>query len=165
MSDSVDDLRAWAKRCADVTRDRMPEFKAWDLIAERGQEFEVARRPNGKVYRGGPMMTPKMCFWNSARVIAGLTAFDPAGCRYAEGFAQGALGMWFHHAWIVNSFGLVLERTWKKPGDRYVGVTFTEFPRDLGYCQLEDWPLNMAWGPGYADRPKDADRLFNVTQE
>jgi hypothetical protein len=160
MAESDEDLRAWAKRCADITRGRVPEYIAWDLIAERGEEWKVARRPNGKVYRGGPMMTPKMCFWNTARVIAGQTAFDAEGCWYADGFAKTVLGMWSHHAWVVNPF--VLERTWKDVGERYVGVTFTEFPRDLGFCQLGDYPLGFAWGPNLMSQPAEAvDRLFN----
>lgn len=162
MSDGTEDLRVWAKRCADVTRDRMAEYRAWDQIAERGEEWELARWPNGKPYRGGPMMTPQMCFWNTARVIAGQTAFNPEGCRYAEGFALTTLGMWSHHAWVINAAGLAIERTWKEPGERYVGVTFTEFPEGLGFCQLDHFPLGYAWGPTYADHPEELNRLWNT---
>jgi hypothetical protein len=162
MTGSTEDLRAWAKKCADVTRGRMPEYVAWDLIAERGEEWEVARRPDGKPYRGGPLMTPKMCFTNAARIAGGLTSFNPEGYRYAEGWMLGPFGIWFHHGWVVTAAGLVIERTLKEPGDRYVGVTFDEFPRDPGLCQLADWPFGHAWGPNLVQQPAEAvDRLFS----
>jgi hypothetical protein len=164
MAESTEDVRAWAKKCAEATRGRMPEYRAWDLIAERGQEWDVARHPNGKPARGGPMMTPKMCFWNSARVIAGLTAYDPAGCQYAEGFALShRLGMWFHHAWVVSPAGLVLERTWDEPGDRYIGVTFKpgDTDKDFGCCQLDEYPFGTAWGPALAEQPVIAGQLWD----
>jgi hypothetical protein len=163
MAESVESIRVWAKKCADATRGRMPEYHAWDLIAERGQEWDLARRPNGKPYRGGPMMTKKMCFWNSARVVSGLTAFDSYGCQYAEGFALSRqLGLWFHHAWVVNSFGLVIDRTWNEPGDRYIGVTFTpgSTGKDFGCCQLDEYPLGTAWGPALAEQPAIAKEMW-----
>jgi len=160
---TASETQAWARRCADVTRGRLAETEAWEQIAKRGEEWEVARHKNGKPFRGGPMMTPNMCFTNSARIVGGLTSFDPHGCRYAEGFALGYLGLWYHHGWVVNAFGLVIERTWKEPGERYVGVTFTDFPRDIGCCQLGDWPFGHAWGPKLADEPEAADAMWNRT--
>ena len=157
-----DEIREWARRCADVTRGRMPEYEAWDQIAERGEEWDVALCANGKPYQGGGLMTPKQCFSNSARTVLGLTAFDPTGCKYAEGFAQSAgLGLWMHHGWVVSASGLVIDRTWEEVGTRYVGVTFDEFPRSPGCCQLTEWPLGIAWGPNYADHPEVVNQLFS----
>jgi hypothetical protein len=161
----TEQVRAWAKRCADVTRGRMYESVAWDQIAERGAEWELARHPDGKPYRGGPLMTKRQCFTNTVRTVLGMTAFDPAGCRYAEGFALSSLGIWQHHAWVVNAAGLAVERTWREPGSRYVGVTFNafRFRRDPGCCQLADDALGMAWAPELADREAEADLLFRGT--
>jgi hypothetical protein len=160
----TEQVRAWARRCAEVTRGRMYESVAWDQIAERGQEWELARHPDGKPARGGPLMTPRQCFTNSARTVLGMTAFDPAGCRYAEGFALSSLGMWQHHAWVVNAAGLAVERTWREPGSRYVGVLFEgTWPRHPGLCQLADDALGMAWAPHLADHEAEADLLFRGT--
>jgi hypothetical protein len=159
MSAPDEEVRAWAKRCAVAVRTSplalslstpLPEVAVWDQIAERGHEYELARRKSGQVYHGVPLMTPRKCFANTARTIAGLTTFDPSGCRYAEGFALGYGGLWYHHAWVVSASGLVTERTWREPGTCYVGVTLSEFPRQLGCCQLSDWPLGIAMGPGLA---------------
>jgi hypothetical protein len=161
MTESVEDIRAWAKKCADVTRNRVAEFRAWDQIAERGQEWDLARRKDGKPYRGGPMMTSGYCFWNAARVAAGETAFNPAGCKYAEGFALSSrVGLWFHHAWVVNAAGLVIDRTWQAPADRYVGVTFDEVIWEPGDCQLDEWALGTVIGPHYAENPEVIDRMW-----
>jgi hypothetical protein len=160
---STREAREFAQRCADATRGRMPEYRAWDVIAERGHEWEVARYPDGRPYRGGPLMTPRMCFTNAARTVLGVTAFDPEGCAYAEGFALSPLGLWVHHAWVVNAYGLVIERTWREPGSRYVGVTFDDWPRGPGLCQLSGHSLEMAWGPSLASNPAGADLLFSTT--
>lgn len=163
--ESTEEVRAWAQRCADVTRGRLPEYAAWDQIAERGQEWDVAYNQNGKPYRGGPLMKPRNCFNNAARTALGFTAFDAEGCAYAEGFALSPLGLWCHHAWVVTAFGLVIERTWKVPGTRYAGVTFTspeEFRRAPGCCQLAGFPLNHAWGPDLEGRPEAASLLFST---
>jgi hypothetical protein len=160
---TTEEVRAWAKRCADVTRGRMAEGEAWELIAERGEEWQVARNRDGSPYRGGPMMRKQQCFNNAARTALGLTAFDAEGCRYAEGFALSAVtGMWVHHAWVLNAFGLVIDRTWEVPGERYVGVTFDDdqAARPWGMCQLASFPLDMPWGPYMEGRPEDAAALF-----
>lgn len=160
---SKEEARAWAKQCADVTRGRMAESAAWDQIAERGQEWPVAYRANGKPYRGGAMMTPRQCFSNAARTVLGATAFDASGCQYAEGFARSAgTGLWIHHAWVVSAYGLVIERTWKVPGSRYVGVTIDgdQMTRPAGMCQLAKWPLDMAWAPDLVENPEAAALLF-----
>lgn len=153
---TTEELRAWAKRCADATRGRMAEGAAWDQIAERGREFEVARWPDGRPYRGGPLMTPRRCFSNAARTVLAQTAFDPEGCMYAEGFALSAVtGMWVHHAWVASAFGLAVERTWEVPGDRYVGVTIDggQMTRPPGMCQLARFPLDFPWAPFLAGDP------------
>jgi hypothetical protein len=161
---SAEEVRAWAKRCAEVTRGRLPEYAAWNQLAERGEEYEVAYQQNGKPYRGGALMKPHNCFNNAARTALGFTAFDPDGCTYAEGFALSAgTRRWYHHAWVITTFGLVIERTWKIPGTRYAGVTFRsqeEFRREPGRCQLADFPLGIPWGPDLEGRPEAADQLF-----
>jgi hypothetical protein len=160
---TTEEVRAWARRCADVTRGRLAEAEVWELIAERGQEWPLAFKADGTPYRGGPMMKPRFCFTNAAKTVLGLTAFDPEGCHYAEGFAQ-RYGTWFHHAWVVNAYGLVIERTWRgEPWPaRYVGVTVElgEFGRVPGLCQLADWPLDTPWGPDLEGRPAEAGKLF-----
>jgi hypothetical protein len=98
-------------------------------------------------------MMQKLCFRNAALTAFGCTAFDPAGAHYAEGFAQGTAGLWFHHAWVVSSAGEVIERTWETPGDRYVGVILTrrEFTHGWGGCQLSTWPIGISLAPVSAE--------------
>ncbi len=154
---TVEEIRAWAGRCASATRGLMAEAEAWDLIAERGEEWVNSRLKF-------PLMTKKQCFTNSARIVLGLTKLSPAGLRYAEGFAlSSTTGMWFHHGWVVTESGLVLERTWNEPADRYVGVALEpgEWLRCPGVCQLSDWPVGMPWGQHYADHPELLNRLFS----
>jgi hypothetical protein len=108
-------------------------------------------------------MARRMCFTNAAKTVLGMTAFDPEGCRYAEGFAVAASGLWVHHAWVLNAFGLVIERTWREAGSRYVGVTFEgDLPRPAGCCQLADFPFDHAWAPYLADQTEAADQLFGA---
>jgi hypothetical protein len=156
-----EEIRVWAKKCVAVTHGIVAESVGWEQIAERGHEWGVARWKNGKPFRGGPMLTPKRCFTNAARIRYGLTSFDPAGCQYAEGFTEGFLGLWYHHAWVINAAGLVIERTWQEPGTRYVGVTFdnSQLSRAPGQCQLSDWPFGIAMGPDLVRQPEAAELL------
>ncbi len=154
---TAEEIRAWAGKCASATRGLMAEAEAWDLIAERGEEWVDSRLQF-------PLMTRKQCFTNSARIVLGLTKLSPAGLRYAEGFALSpAIGMWFHHGWVVTESGLVLERTWDKTADRYVGVALKpgEWLRCPGVCQLSGQSLGMPWGQNYVDHPELLNRLFS----
>ena len=160
----MNELRAWAKKCADVTRGRMPEFEIWDAIADRGEEWQIAYTKSGKPDHGGPLMTPRECYTNTARAILGLTAYNPDGKHYAEGFALTNHGMWSHHAWIVNEAGLVVDRTWKDGAQRYVGVICDDWLRMPGEPQLSDWPCGFAWAPTYADSPELLDRMFRESK-
>jgi hypothetical protein len=150
-------IRSWARKCADATRGLFAESEAWDVIAANGQEWSTTYTERGKPRRGGPLMAPKMCFYNSARTVLGLTAFDPEGFHYAEGFALSGMGFWIHHGWIVNDSGLVIDRTWRNPGERYIGVTIEPWKRTPGLCQLSEWPLGMPYGPSLADHPEMVD--------
>jgi hypothetical protein len=159
-----EEVQAWARQCADVTRGRMPETEVWDAIAKGGREFEHARKPDGKPDRG-QRMTPRECFSNSARTVLGLTAVDRKGLQYAEGFALShTVGMWFHHGWVVNTAGLAVDRTWDEPADRYVGVIVeklgTHLKRPPGTCQLATWPVGIPWGQNMVQNPEAYDRLF-----
>lgn len=63
---------------------------------------------------------PKTCFMNSSR----LAMADP-GLTYVEGFAclDSIPEMLFHHAWVVDGCGRVLDPTWEDPQfARYYGV-------------------------------------------
>ena len=141
MTAPPEEARSWAARCAEATRPAMPESAAWDQIARAGQEWDPPASP-----WDGPAMTPGMCFTNAAEV-----AFTTPGCEYAEGFAEGALGLWYHHAWVITPGGLVADPTWDVPGTRYVGMTFPSMPRVLGRCQLTAKPAGFGWGPAMAD--------------
>ena len=74
--------------------------------------------------------------------------------------------MWVHHGWVVTPEGTVIDRTWKHPGKRYIGVTFdlNDSPRDPGMCQLADYGFEMAWAPDLVGRPEEADMLFGARQ-
>lgn len=52
------------------------------------------------------------------------TSVPPYSLAYAEGFALNSNGLWFHHAWNLNASAEVIDRTWRTPGQRYVGVIF-----------------------------------------
>jgi len=150
------ELRTWAQRCAETTEGFLAESTAWKQIAERGHEWKLAKRPNGTLIRGGPLLTPRECFRNAARIVGGLTAYNPAGCQYAEGFTLTEMGFWSHHAWVITPGDQVIERTWKTGGQRYVGVTIdlADFPNYPGSCQLSEWPLGFAWAPSYLNNPE-----------
>jgi hypothetical protein len=149
-----DAVRAWAQRCADSPHVSAPERAAWLLIAERGVECDAARA------RFGRRMAVKQCFRNAALTALGCTASDATGARYAEGFAEGTAGLWFHHAWVISADGVVIERTWDHLATRYIGVTFTrsQFTRPLGYCQLSEWPLGITLAPAFAGDVNDSHR-------
>jgi hypothetical protein len=140
----------------------MPEYLIWDVVAERGREWDAARNKDGSLDRGGPQMTPKECFRNVQCVVLGATENAHGRCQYAEGFALGFAGLWYHHAWAVNAAGLAVELTWDDAGERYIGVTVTKNVigtfRDTGCCQLTDYPLDFAWAPSMT--PESAHHLF-----
>jgi hypothetical protein len=148
---TIREVRAWAKSLADLTRGRMPEYLIWDMVAERGREWSAAVCEDGSPDRGGPQMTPKECFRNVQCVVLGTVKSSHGRCRYAEGFALGYAGLWYHHAWAVNAAGLAVELTWDDAGERYIGVTVAKSVlgsyRETGCCQLTDWPLGTAWAP------------------
>lgn len=148
MTEQASAVRTWAQRCADSSRDLVPvETQIWDAIAERGCEWQLARTPDGLPDHGGALLTPRLCFANAARTVHGMTRLNAAGCHYAEGFALSNLGFWFHHAWIISAAGLVIERTWPVPADRYVGVITSVPVARIGECQLTCWPAGIAFAP------------------
>lgn len=153
---TTEEVRAWCKRNADMTRGVMGEFLVWDELAKRGEEF------HGPVSKGRALMTKKQCFTNSALTVLGATAVEPAGLRYAEGFALSAQGFWVHHAWVVTADGQVMDRTWRESGSRYVGVALemgelgSKYP--AGCSQLAPESMNMAWAPNMTEA--QAEMLF-----
>lgn len=160
-----EELREWARRCADITAGRMMETDVWRVIARRGREFTHAYKANGKPDHGTGMMTPRQCFYNTARTVLGLTAMRPEGLRYAEGFALSAVtGMWSHHAWVVTGSGLAVDRTWATPAARYVGVIVYQLGavagRSPGYCQLSDDSCGFPWAPRMVENPEAYERLW-----
>jgi hypothetical protein len=155
-----EEVRAWAKLCADITDGRLGEHYIWREIAERGQEFEMARTKAGKPDHGGTLMRQRECFTNSKRTVLGFTHYDPAGCTYAEGFALSSLGMWAHHAWVVTPGGLALDRTWRNGSTCYVGVTLDELGEDITTCELAPYPCGYAWAPNMVKAPEAYDRVF-----
>lgn len=149
-------VREFATRCAERSRKlRLAECEVWDAIAERGQEWPQAFRESGKPDHGTGRMKAQQCFYNTAKTVLGLTAMDPEGLEYAEGFALSQMGMWVHHAWVVRD-GKVVDRTWKYPGRRYLGVVLTKElgsgSKPAGMCQLSDEPCGFAWGPDLTAR-------------
>lgn len=158
----LEELRAWASRCADVTRGRMAEYSIWEAIAEEGQEWKPRLTKAGKLYRAGRRMEATYCFYNSAATVLGEVAGSvPAGLRYAEGFALSSMGLWFHHAWCVMPDGLVLDRTWDQPGQRYVGVIIDKLTLEPGDTYLAPIACGIPWGQNYESTPEIADWLFN----
>jgi hypothetical protein len=159
MTETVHDF---ASRCAALSRRlRLAEYQVWDAIAERGQEWPQALTSSGRPDAGTGRMKPRNCFNNSARTVLGLTAMDPEGLKYAEGFALSAMGLWQHHAWVVRD-GLAVDRTWAEPGQRYLGVTFTSEElcsmasgKEPGMCQLSHEPCGSAWGPHMTEKAVD----------
>lgn len=159
MTESV---REFASRCARFSRAlRLAECEVWDAIAERGEEWQQALRADGRPDHGPRLMKAHNCFNNSARTVFGLTAMDPEGLKYAEGFAQASTGMWWHHAWVVNKAGLAVDRTWHLPGRRYVGVAMTSrellhgsfaYGKVPGQCLLAYEPCGTPWGPDLTDK-------------
>lgn len=158
----VSEVRAWAKGLADLTRGRMPEYLIWDMVAERGREWSADVDEDGLPRRGGPRMTAKECFRNSQLVALGVVSNSHGKCRYAEGFALGFAGLWYHHAWVVNAAGLAVELTWEDAGERYIGVTVTKSVlgtfHETGCSQLVNWPLGTAWAPNLTE--ESARHLF-----
>ena len=137
---------------------RLTECLIWDVIAERGQEWQPALSAGGRL--AGRRMTRQQCFNNSQRTVMGLTAYDPAGCEYAEGFAHSAVtGQWVHHGWVVTPGGQALDRTWTVPALAYIGVIVPELGTDPnrpgGTCQLTDHTAQAAWAPGMTDEMVD----------
>ena len=60
-------------------------------------------------------LEPKGCLPNSVEMA------QERGLGYAEGIAQGYLGLWYRHAWNVNEAGEAVDYTWTRTGTRYIG--------------------------------------------
>lgn len=148
------EARDWARRCWEVTRQRMPESEVWEAIAERGHAWLPRLTKGGKLYRGGHRMTVGYCFYNAAHSVHGRSK-DAPSWKYAEGFALSALGLWNHHAWVVLPDGTVMDRTWDEPGQLYVGVVVDPTPFEEGESQLTALPVGIPWAPGFADDELD----------
>ena len=91
---------------------------AWimqEFIVRNGQE--AAGRPRPSRYRRDK---PKLCFANSARLVAR----SLGRLRYVEGFALDRnIGFAFHHGWAIEHDDAVVEVTLRNPEDyEYCGV-------------------------------------------
>lgn len=43
------------------------------------------------------------------------------GLEYAEGIAKGTVGLWYRHAWNVDTDGSVIDTTWVPASIQYIG--------------------------------------------
>ena len=84
-----------------------------DALLDHGAEYE----PRPRAGTGLRKMADKACFTNSA-----CAAVSRPQLAYCEGIALTAGGFWLHHAWNVDADDRAIDRTWREPGQQYVGV-------------------------------------------
>jgi hypothetical protein len=95
------------------------------LVADYGKKFDRVRVLDGLTGTG----EHKMCFSNAANAIlcrAGSTFNPPVKLKYVEGYAKSKavpVRMSFHHAWLVDDDGAVIDPTWEDGFD-YIGIIF-----------------------------------------
>jgi hypothetical protein len=84
------------------------------MIYKLGQNFKPSVKPS-KVKQG----KIKSCFENATKL-----AISNSDYTYVEGyaFADINLNLPIAHAWVVDSFGKVIDNTWEKPGRAYSGI-------------------------------------------
>lgn len=99
-----------------------------------GRAFVPMKKP-GRIRWG----VPKHCFMNAAKL-----ALSDLGLTYCEGYAMGIIPL--HHAWVVDSCGVVIDHTWRTLGTEYFGVPFTRaflanrLLKQRTYGLLDQWP-------------------------
>jgi hypothetical protein len=87
-----------------------------DWITQHGRAFPTVRWDHS--FRGDK----QACFKNCLELA--IPNFD---LRYAEGYAQDASiksKLKFHHAWLVNDAGEVIDPTWPEGQHTYFGAVF-----------------------------------------
>lgn len=87
-----------------------------EQVLANGRNFTPAPRPQHI-----PKRKDRECFFNSSRL-----ALDYPELIYCEGYAiPEVIHMPFHHAWVTDQSGTVIDPTWKNPGVEYFGVPFS----------------------------------------
>jgi predicted ABC-type ATPase len=88
-----------------------------DLVRAEGAWFVPQPLPKDVKYG-----KQKECFKNAFQ----LASNSPDKYTYVEGYASPAgVPIPIHHAWVVDKDGKVIDNTWRKPGEAYIGVAFS----------------------------------------
>jgi hypothetical protein len=104
----------------------------YEFLLLHGQEFQGTKwtKFRGRGYR---KMTPRQCFlnaWMMSLIFNELT--------YYEGFAYSGL-ITVHHAWCIDSEGLVVDPTWRAKNYKLPEIEWEYFGVGFDSHKLKGW--------------------------
>jgi hypothetical protein len=99
--------------------DAMAYWAIEEFVLREARGFEPPKVARPKGVRKG---RNTFCFMNAARIALD---HEHLGWQYVEGYATSDFGFSVHHAWVLDAEGTVIETTWQKPGQAYLGVVFS----------------------------------------